>query len=78
MALDGYEFTRQGKPSHVLSAALRFCAILMVVGLSKDNMLKSMIGAGLVIFLSSGGGRDPRQHLGTLPVLRQTWVPRQL
>lgn len=39
-------------------AALCFCAILMVVGLSKGNMLKSMIGVGLAIFLSSVG-EDP-------------------
>jgi putative tricarboxylic transport membrane protein len=39
-------------------AALCFCAILMVVGLSKGDMLKSMIGVGLAIFLASVG-EDP-------------------
>lgn len=39
-------------------AALCYCAILMVVGLSKGNMLKSMIGVGLAIFLASVGA-DP-------------------
>ena len=39
-------------------AALCFCAILMVVGLSKGNMVKSMVGVGLAIFLSSVG-EDP-------------------
>lgn len=39
-------------------AALCFCAILMVVGLSKGNMLKSMIGVGLAIFMASVG-EDP-------------------
>lgn len=39
-------------------AALCFCAVLMVVGLSKGNMLKSMIGVGLAIFLASVG-EDP-------------------
>lgn len=39
-------------------AALCFCAILMVVGFSKDDMVKSMIGVGLAIFLASVG-EDP-------------------
>ncbi len=39
-------------------AALCFCAVLMVVGLSKGNMVKSMIGVGLAIFLASVG-EDP-------------------
>lgn len=39
-------------------AALCFCAILMVVGLSKGNMIKSMIGVGFAIFLASVG-EDP-------------------
>ena len=39
-------------------AALCFCAILMVVGLSKGNMVKSMVGVGLAIFLASIG-EDP-------------------
>jgi len=39
-------------------AALCYCAILMVVGLSKGNMVKSLIGVGLAIFLSSIGA-DP-------------------
>ena len=39
-------------------AALCLCAVLMVVGLSKGNMLKSMIGVGLAIFLASVG-QDP-------------------
>ncbi len=39
-------------------AALCFCAILMVVGLSKGNLVKSMIGVGLAIFLASIG-EDP-------------------
>ena len=39
-------------------AALCFCAILMVVGLSKGNMVKSMVGVGIAIFLASVG-EDP-------------------
>ena len=39
-------------------AALCFCAVLMVVGLSKGNMVKSMAGVGLAIFLASVG-EDP-------------------
>ena len=39
-------------------AALCYCAILMVVGLSKANMVKSMIGVGLAIFMSTIG-TDP-------------------
>jgi putative tricarboxylic transport membrane protein len=39
-------------------AALCYCAILMVVGLSKENMVKSMIGVGLALFVSSVGA-DP-------------------
>ena len=39
-------------------AALCFCAVLLVVGLSKGNMVKSMIGVGLAIFLASVGA-DP-------------------
>ena len=39
-------------------AALCFCAVLMVVGLSKGNMVKSMVGVGLAIFLASVG-EDP-------------------
>ena len=39
-------------------AALCFCAILMVVGLSKDNLVKGLLGAGLALFLASIG-EDP-------------------
>ena len=39
-------------------AALCFCAILMVVGFSKGDMIKSMIAVGLAIFLASVG-EDP-------------------
>ncbi|MDO5331581.1 MAG: tripartite tricarboxylate transporter permease [Bacillota bacterium] len=39
-------------------AALCYCAILMVVGLSKGNMVKSLIGVGLALFLASVGA-DP-------------------
>jgi len=39
-------------------AALCFCAILMVVGLSKDNLAKGMLGVGLAFFLASIG-EDP-------------------
>ena len=39
-------------------AALCFCAILMVVGLSKGNLVKGMIGVGLALFLASIG-EDP-------------------
>ena len=39
-------------------AALCFCAVLMVVGLSKGNMVKSMIGVGIAIFMASVG-EDP-------------------
>lgn len=39
-------------------AALCFCAILMVVGLSKENLAKGMLGVGLAIFLASIG-EDP-------------------
>ena len=39
-------------------AALCYCAILMVVGLSKANMVKSMIGVGLAIFMATIG-TDP-------------------
>lgn len=39
-------------------AALCFCAVLMVVGLSKGNMVKSMVGVGIAIFLASVGA-DP-------------------
>ncbi len=39
-------------------AALCFCAILMVVGLSKGNLIKSMIGVGLALFMASIG-EDP-------------------
>ena len=44
-------------------AALCFCAILMVVGLSKGNMVKSMVGVGLALFLSSVG-EDPINATG--------------
>lgn len=39
-------------------AALCFCAILMVVGLSKGNLVKGMLGVGLALFLASIG-EDP-------------------
>jgi putative tricarboxylic transport membrane protein len=39
-------------------AALCFCAILMVVGLSKGNLAKGMLGVGLAIFMASVG-EDP-------------------
>lgn len=39
-------------------AALCFCAILMVVGLSKGNLAKGMLGVGLAIFMASIG-EDP-------------------
>jgi len=39
-------------------AALCFCAILMVVGLSKGNLVKGMLGVGLALFLASVG-EDP-------------------
>ena len=38
--------------------ALCYCAILMVVGLSKGSMVKSLIGVGIAIFLASVGA-DP-------------------
>ena len=96
---DGYEFTKRGKPSKALSAAvvanflgnvpsvilaiiackgvaawavklgpweyaaLCFCAILMVVGLSKGNMVKSMVGVGIAIFMASVG-EDPINAAG--------------
>lgn len=39
-------------------AAMCFCAVAMVVGLSKGNLIKSMIGVGLAIVLASVGS-DP-------------------
>lgn len=44
-------------------AGLCFMAVLMVVGLSKGNVVKSMIGVGLAIFLSSIG-TDPINATG--------------
>ena len=39
-------------------AALCYCAILMVVGLSRGNLVKGMLGVGLALFLASIGS-DP-------------------
>ncbi|MBQ6670679.1 MAG: tripartite tricarboxylate transporter permease [Firmicutes bacterium] len=39
-------------------AALCYCAILMVVGLSKGNLVKGMLGVGLAMFMASIG-TDP-------------------
>lgn len=39
-------------------AAMCFCAVTMVVGLSKGNLIKSMIGVGLALVLASVGS-DP-------------------
>lgn len=44
-------------------AALCYCAILMVVGLSKGNLAKGLFGVGLAIFLASIGS-DPLDATG--------------
>ena len=44
-------------------AALCYCAILMVVGLSKGNLAKGLFGAGLAIFIASIGS-DPLDASG--------------